>query len=66
MKEYHLALGYFNRAMNILESFHPKEHNDIQQLEKSISQTKQLLNIENTRTNQRIQYNRNENNPQLL
>jgi hypothetical protein len=72
MKECHLALGYFNRAMNILESFHPKEHIDIQQLEKSISQTKQLMNIENlskienTTTNQRIQYNRNQYNPQLL
>jgi hypothetical protein len=62
MKEYHLALGYFNRAMNILQFFHSKEHYDIQQLEKCISQTKQLMNIENlstienTTTNQRIKY----------
>jgi hypothetical protein len=67
MKEYHLAHGYFNRAMSIFKHLHPKEHNDIQKLEKCISQMKQLMNIENlstlenTITNQRIQYN-----PQLL
>ena len=72
MKEYHSALGYFNRAMNIFEHLYTKEHNDIQHLEKYISQTKQLINIENlstvenTTTNQRIQYNRNQYNPQLL
>ncbi len=30
MKEYHLALGYFNRAMSIFKHLHPKERNDIQ------------------------------------
>jgi hypothetical protein len=43
IKEYHLSLGYFNRAMKIFEDLHPKEHNDIQQIEKSISQVKEMM-----------------------
>ncbi len=43
MKEYHLALGYFNRAMKIFQDLHPKEHTDIQQIEKSISQVKEIM-----------------------
>jgi tetratricopeptide (TPR) repeat protein len=43
MNEYDLAFGYLDRALKIFASQHCKEHNDIRELEKQISETKQML-----------------------
>jgi tetratricopeptide (TPR) repeat protein len=42
-KEYDLSLGYLNRALKIFERLHSKEHSDIQNLEKCISQVKEMM-----------------------